>query len=79
MFPTVMYHPVLAPTGQTFTDEAALNALDEDWVDTPTKFPSTPAADAPPPADVPTAEPFGPPTPSGPNPRHGRTTREVAP
>ena len=42
MYPTFRYHPVLAPDGQKFTDDAEFDALSEEWVDTPTKFPSSP-------------------------------------
>lgn len=45
-YPTVRYHPTLAPKGQVFKDADAFAALSDEWVDTPTKFPAeTPALD----------------------------------
>jgi hypothetical protein len=43
MYPTYRYHPTLAPNGRKFTDQAELDALSDEWVDTPTKFPSADA------------------------------------
>lgn len=39
MYPTFMFHPVLAPSGRIFTNEAELAALTDQWVDSPAKFP----------------------------------------
>ena len=39
MYATFRYHPIEAPTGRKFTDDAAFAALGPDWVDTPAKFP----------------------------------------
>lgn len=40
--PTVCYHPTLAPKGRLLTTAAAVEALNDEWVDTPTKFPPAP-------------------------------------
>ena len=45
-FHTFRYHPILAPLGRRFTDEAEFLALSDEWVDTPTKFPAPDAPDA---------------------------------
>lgn len=36
--PTFCYHPTDAPMGRKFTDQAVVDALGPDWVDTPAKF-----------------------------------------
>ena len=45
MYPTFRYHPTKAPHGRRFTDEAEFNALSEEWVDTPAKFPPPTSAE----------------------------------
>jgi len=39
-YPTFRYHPVEAPAGRKFTDEAEFASLGPEWVDTPDKFPA---------------------------------------
>ena len=47
MYATFRYHPVLAPEGRKFTDDAKFDALGPEWVDTPAKFPVVVGPDAP--------------------------------
>lgn len=41
MYPTFRFHATEAPQGKRFTDEAELDALGPEWVDTPAKFAPT--------------------------------------
>lgn len=47
MYPTFLYHPVLAPQGRKFTDDDEFHVLAPEWVDTPAKFPAATAARVP--------------------------------